>query len=140
MRLNSRIADLRKKGHTIVCERVKGKRGAEAYYYQLLGSGQEPAVTFGQMRLETDQIAPRTESERYRIFRVKGNGDPEVLATARSLENTIEAISRLSCEGEFNGYSIGVQDARAKKRKGAYVGEWIGLPWLSKDEIKGMDT
>lgn len=138
MRLNSRIADLRKKGHVIVCERVKGKRGAEAYYYQLVGEGTEAVVTFGQMRLATDDIAPRTENERFRIFRVKDGGDPEILSTAKSLEATISAISRLSCEGEFEGYAIGVQDARAKKRKGAYVGEWIGIPWLSNDEMKEL--
>lgn len=34
-RLNSRIAELRSRGHTIRCRQLAGKAGPEAYLYQL---------------------------------------------------------------------------------------------------------
>lgn len=37
-RLNSRVAELRRRGLDIVCSRVEGKKGAEAYAYQLRGA------------------------------------------------------------------------------------------------------
>jgi hypothetical protein len=36
--IHSRIADLRKQGHYIICDRVPGKTRGEAWTYQLLGS------------------------------------------------------------------------------------------------------
>src|SRR5688572_12152151 len=79
-RLNSRISDLRKKGYAIQCWRVPGKTGAAAYMYQLIDEPGGPEVPLPvrltgevpdvkQLQLTTDLIAPRTENERYRIFR-----------------------------------------------------------------------
>lgn len=36
MRLNSRIAELRKRGHNIICEHTPGETGAGAYSYRLI--------------------------------------------------------------------------------------------------------
>lgn len=157
MRLNSRVADLRKKGHMIVCERVKGKRGAEAYVYTLVESAlrtksgkiltdadiQELAdeaekgydvssLTDRQMRLDTDTIAPRIEGERLRIFRVKDGGEPEIVATAKTMDDVVACLCRLHREGEFDGYWIGVQDALGRKEKGKWIGKWLVLPWDEK--------
>lgn len=45
MRLNSRVAELRKRGHNIICVRQPGQTGAAAYAYQLLdGQSPSPAV------------------------------------------------------------------------------------------------
>lgn len=43
MRLNSRVAELRKQGHNIVCSRVPGRSGAAGYAYQLVGSVKDAA-------------------------------------------------------------------------------------------------
>lgn len=137
MRLNSRIADLRKQGHTIVCERVKGKKGAAAYQYQLLTSGGEILRKQGQLTLNTDDVAPRVASERYRIFRVKDGGDPEIVATVRSLSALGGALYKLGLEGEFDDYVVGLQDAmdhRDKDKK--WVGKWFVLPWQTKPAVK----
>ena len=133
MRLNSRIADLRKQGHTIVCERVKGKRGAAAYQYQLL-SGSDILRKQGQLQLSTDDIAPRVARERYRIFRVKNGGDPEIVATVGSLSALGKAVYKLGLEGEFDDYVMGLQDSmdhRDPKTK-KWVGKWFLLPWVTK--------
>lgn len=39
-RLNSRVSELRKKGHTIVCRSIPGESGSDGYEYQLVVSGQ----------------------------------------------------------------------------------------------------
>jgi biotin operon repressor len=136
MRLNSRVADLRKQGHTIICERVKGKKGAAAYQYQLLS--QTDILRKGkQLTLSTDDIAPRVAKERYRIFRVRDGGDPEIVATVGSLGALGKALYKLGLEGEFDDCVLGLQDAmdhRDKDKK--WVGKWFVLPWQTqpKDE------
>lgn len=37
-RLNSRVAELRSRGHNIVCERVTGETGSDGFTYQLVGA------------------------------------------------------------------------------------------------------
>lgn len=45
MRLNSRVAELRNRGHQIECVRLRGRTGADAYAYRLLdGSPPSPAA------------------------------------------------------------------------------------------------
>lgn len=50
--VHSRIADLRKRGHNIICERRPGRTGADAYAYRLLdppsaSAADSPAVEVG---------------------------------------------------------------------------------------------
>lgn len=146
MRLNSRVADLRKRGHVIVCERVKGLKGAAAYHYTWLGERESLVQVLilekteadrlresGQLQLDTDTIAPRTEGERYRIFRVKDGGEPEIVATSSTEEGIGIAICRLGAEGEFLDYCVGVMDALDHKdEKDEWVGKWLVLPWQAK--------
>jgi hypothetical protein len=132
MILHSRIADLRKKGHDILHEHVPGKRGAAAHRYTWVDAPPQPAQQ--SFNLTTDEIAPRTEAERYRIFRVKDAGAPEIVATVASREAVGVAICRLGEEGEFDDFCIGVQDAldRWDAKQGKYVGKWLVLPWVGR--------
>lgn len=45
MRLNSRISELRQRGHTIECVRLPGRTGAAAYAYRLLDPTASAAVS-----------------------------------------------------------------------------------------------
>lgn len=157
-RLNSRISDLRRwlspQGKTIVCERVKGRTGAAAYQYTIVPLDLPPAVEEvefnfadalreeGQLQLTTDEIAPRTEEERYRIFRVKDGGDPEILGTVATEEEIGPALCQWGREGELLDYCVGIQDARDhwvgdqdhidEEGYGHWVGKWLLLPWQAK--------
>ena len=127
MRLNSRVADLRKQGHDIVCEHVKGKTGAAAYRYTWVDAPPQAPTDNGQMRLTTDEIAPRTENERYRIFRVKNGGAPEIVATVGSPEAVGVALCTLGEEGMFDDYCVGLQNALPEDEERA----WTIKPWTA---------
>ncbi len=130
MILHSRVADLRKKGYRIECEHVDGKgTGAAAYRYTWLDA---PAPTNGpvQMAITTDEIAPRVEEERYRLFRVRNGGPPEIVATCASQTQVGVALCLLGEEGMFDDYCVGVQDALDHQNaKGEWVGKWLVKPW-----------
>lgn len=91
--------------------------------------------------LDTDMIAPRCESERYRIFRVKDGGKPEIVATVRSPEAVGVAICILGEEGMFDDYCLGVQDAldHIDEKTGKWTGKWLVLPWQAQPEKKEGD-
>jgi hypothetical protein len=91
------------------------------------------------LRLDTDMIAPRIPSERYRLFRVRNGGEPEIVATVGTEEEIGPAILRLGEEGEFDDVCLGIQDSMARweglpehegdTRYGRYVGAWLLKPW-----------
>jgi hypothetical protein len=134
MRLNSRVADLRKQGHNIVCEHVKGKTGASAYRYTWIDAPPQPATVPGQLTLTTDEIAPRTENERYRLFRVRNGGPPEIVCTVSSPEAVGVALCTLGAEGEWDDVCVGVQDAlsRFDNKQQKWVGKWLVKPWVAQ--------
>lgn len=131
MILHSRIADLRAKGYDIACEHIAGKgTGAGAYRYQWLDApAQEPELGNGQLSMTTDEIAPRVPQERYRIFRVSNGGPPEIVATVGTLAEVGPALYTLGCEGEFDDYCLGLQDALDHQDGGKWVGKWFVKPW-----------
>lgn len=133
MILHSRIADLRKQGHTIVCEHVKGKIGAAAYRYTWIDAPPQPATVPRQLTLTTDDIAPRTENERYRLFRVRNGGPPEIVCTVSSMEAVGVALCTLGAEGEWDDVCVGVQDclARWDDKQDKWVGKWLVKPWVA---------
>lgn len=100
-----------------------------------------PAEMQTRFCLDTDMIAPRTESERYRIFRVKDAGKPEIVATTASPEGVGVALCLLGEEGMFDDYCVGVQDARdhIDFKTGNWVGKWLVLPWQAQPEKKEGD-
>lgn len=95
-----------------------------------------------EFRLCTDDIAPRVESQRYRIFRVKDGGEPEIVGTCATREAVGVAICAWGEEEMFLDYCLGVMDAldrweglpehEGDERYGHYVGKWLVLPWISK--------
>jgi len=129
MILHSRVADLRRKGYDITCEHIPGKgMGAGAYRYQWLDAP-APEAGNGQLTITTDEIAPRVPSERYRIFRVRNGGAPEILATVGSEDAIWGAIRLLSEEGELDDACLGVMDALDHQDNGKWVGKWLLLPY-----------
>jgi hypothetical protein len=140
MIVHSRIADLRGKGYRIEHGTVAGRVGAQAHRYRWLDAPvTQNRADENQMRLDTDMIAPRIPAERYRLFRVRNGGDPEIVCTVGTEEEIGPAILRLGEEGEFDDYSLGIQDSMARwegvtaeegdTRFGRYVGEWKLKPW-----------
>jgi len=127
MILHSRIADLRTKGYRIQCEHIAGKgTGAGAYRYQWLDAPAPEPNGDGQLTITTDEIAPRTPQERYRLFRVANGGPPEIVATVATPEAIGAALLTLGREGEFDDYCLGIQDTFGDPSR---KGEWVIKPW-----------
>lgn len=82
--------------------------------------------------LDGDVIAPRRREERYRIYRVRDGGAPELMATCRTRGSVGTTACRLGEEGEFDDACIGVLDGMDHKKDGVWVGKWLILPWFSK--------
>ena len=131
MILHSRVAELRKRGHNIVCEHIAGKgTGAGAYRYTWVDAPAGPDSTaVPGFQISTDEIAPRVTAERYRIFRVKNGGPPEIVATVATLAEIGPALYTLGTEGEFDDYCLGLQDALDHEKDGKWVGKWFVLQW-----------
>ena len=92
-------------------------------------------IEHGRFLLEADDFAPRTKRERYRIYRVKDGGAPELVATCRTQGSVGVTLCTLGAEGEFLDYCVGVLDGRDHKNaKGEWIGKWLILPWVEKGE------
>ena len=90
--------------------------------------------------LDGDVIAPRNKRERYRIYRVKDGGAPDLVATCRTRGSVGVAICTLGAEGMFLDYCLGVLDGMDHKdAKGEWVGRWLVLPWQEKSK-KGDES
>ena len=83
--------------------------------------------------LDGDDIAPRTEEERYRIYRVKDGGAPDLVATAATPEEVGVCICLMGSEGMFDDCCLGVLDSMDHQDKDeVWIGKWLVLPWMSK--------
>lgn len=94
--------------------------------------------------LDGDVVAPRSKRERYRIYRVKDGGAPELIATCRTRGSVGVTLCTLGAEGEFLDYCVGVLDGRHRKNNnGEWVGKWLILPWQEKpkenEDEQGFD-
>lgn len=97
-------------------------------------------IEHGRFLLEGDDYAPRTERERYRIYRVKDGGRPELVATCRTKGSIGVTLVTLGVEGEFLNYCVGLLDGRDHKdANGEWVGKWLILPWQEKGEQDGSE-
>lgn len=84
--------------------------------------------------LDGDVVAPRDKANRYRVYRVKDGGRPELVATCRTQGSIGTAICTLGAEDEFLNYCVGILDALDHKNaKGEWVGKWLVLPWQEKE-------
>ncbi len=119
MRLNSRVAELRKRGHVIEHRTVPGKRGACGHQYRLLNPpAQDTAPKFVAPKI------PRTAATRYRIYTL-GIGSPHCIAAAATPEDLGVALVTMGAEGQFDGVLVGVMDAPTEGEPG----RWLVKPW-----------
>lgn len=148
-RLNSRVSDLRKQGYNIVCERIPHAMGAAAYQYTLLPDARPKtpheklaellsvpgALPADQLRLDSDMIAPRIPSQRYRIVRVKNGGEPEIVGAVATQEEIGPALCAWGAEGMFDDYCVGLLDVLDHKKPGTniWIGKWLVKPWVAKE-------
>lgn len=148
MILHSRVSDLRKQGHNIVCERIPHAQGAAAYQYTLLPNARPKtpheklaellavpgALPADQLRLDSDMIAPRIPSQQYRIVRVKNGGEPEIVGAVATQEEIGPALCAWGAEGMFDDYCVGLLDVLDHKKPGTniWVGKWLVKPWVAK--------
>jgi hypothetical protein len=90
--------------------------------------------------LDGDVLAPRTERERFRIYRVKDGGAPELVATAKDHPSVGVALCEMGAEGQFLDYCIGVLDGMDHQDdKGEWIGKWLILPWMTKEAKEEED-
>lgn len=78
--VHSRIAELRKQGHVIVCERTPGEGGAAAYVYRIVDGPLTERVGAGIGRDSGGSYAagtkPKTTETQARLARRSGSGLP----------------------------------------------------------------
>lgn len=122
-RLNSRVSELRKRGHVIEHEHVPGKTGAKGSRYRWVGA---PAPTAPEQLEFVAPSVPRTPDERFRLY-ARGKGrDLRLLATCATPEAVGVAVATLGAEGEFEGKAFGLLDTYGTDER---TGTWIVNPW-----------
>lgn len=139
-RLNSRVADLRRHGYVITCERVAGRKGASAYRYQLVDHP-ETLVNPGPLvalvsepepdspGIEGDAHAPRDAANRFRLYRLTGGDTLQLVATAPNAESLGLAIVTLGAEQEWERCAFGLLDTNGTDAK---PGTWLISPYDAK--------
>lgn len=68
-----------------------------------------------------DDVYPRDERERYRIYRLDPDGGRTIVATCGSPEAIGVALVTLAGEGEFDGRPVGILDGVDER--------WLVNPW-----------
>lgn len=99
------------------------------------------AVKRTKLKLETfepefvvdgDTVAPRTKEQRYRIYRVKNGGRPDLVATCRTQGEIGTVVVKLGAKGEFDDHVLGIMDGRDHKdENGKWIGKWLVRPWVT---------
>lgn len=124
MRLNSRISELRSRGHEIQCEHRKG-RGARSFFYRWTNI---PADYRRREDSPTmpDPGIPSTPATAYRIYTFNGTRghDLRCVAAAASPEALGVALVTMGAEGEFDDVIVGVMYRPDEK-----PGRWLLSPW-----------
>lgn len=133
-RLNSRISELRRQGYEIEHTTRPGATEAHRHLYRLSPplSPQEVARLRGQATVfgggfvvSGETLAPRTDEERMRIYRLSG-GELSIIATAEDDDSAGAAIVRLAREGEFERCALGLLDSLGDEDA---EGDWVIKPW-----------
>jgi hypothetical protein len=127
MRLNSRISEMRKAGHDIICEKVPGRRGPTAFRYTLLNPPpiDRNVKVFDVDPLPPEVVAPRDAANRYRIYVVPRYGEQRLIATAPDDGGVGKALITLGREGELEGCCVGLGDTHGKEDEPM---EWLINP------------
>lgn len=134
-RLNSRIADMRKQGSAIECEKVPGKSGPKGYRYRWTNTpengGGAPEV------MQTDELYPRTAQGRFRIYRLRASAVLDIISATYTCEAALVALSRHVAEGEFENATPGILDCKGADcdEEGPWeTGSWLVNPWALEKE------
>lgn len=120
MRLNSRISELRSRGHEIECERRKGT-GPRAFFYRWTNIPDEYRAREPRM---PDPGMPSTPATRMRIYTRVG-GDLRCIAACADAESLGVALVTLAADGEFDGKLVGVMD----RPDADEPGRWLFRPF-----------
>lgn len=127
-RLNSRISELRKRGHGIESETTT-RSGSLGYRYRLLGRYElvdhRPVVPDDEFTIPNDVIMPRDALNRFHIFRMVYD-ELHPVATATTPEDVGCAIVTLGLEGEFAQSALGILDTHGTDEK---PGTWVINPF-----------
>ena len=123
MRLNSRIAELRKKGREIECEHLPRKTGPRAYRYRWMNAPTLPPAVNGDAPLEPE--VPRTPEHRFRIYVVPRYEEQELIATAPTPAMVGIRLCELGEKGKLHGCCVGILDTHGTDEK---PGTWLLNP------------
>lgn len=128
-RLNSRMAELRKRGFDIESEVIHGQSGRLGHRYRLANPPAPdevariaPPITSGK---SISRDTPRTRANRFRIYRMAFD-QLELVATATTPSMVGEKIYALGIEGIFKGSCLGVLDTHGMS---GIKGDWIVDPF-----------
>lgn len=81
--------------------------------------------------LSWEEVSGRDDiRQRFRIYRVGRDGEPELVATVGTEEGVGVAFCTLAREGEFEDGCAGLLDAFGEKGK-----RWLLLPWAPMDNL-----
>ena len=122
MRLNSRISELRSRGHEIECERRKGT-GPRAFFYRWTNIPDEYRAREAAPPAMADPGIPNSIETRYRIYS-RVYDDLRCIAAAPTPEALGVALVTMGEEGEFDGKLVGVMDRPTDE-----PGRWLVKPW-----------
>ena len=94
--VHSRIAELRRRGHTIECERIEGETGARSYLYRLLGeegTGIESGVPDGPLLPEQPSDGGPDGLSSTLPLRPVGSSPPQWRESSPSEQLTLEVAA-----------------------------------------------
>lgn len=141
-RLNSRIADQRKRGKAIECETVPGQSGAKGYRYRWTNApedgGGAPEIMSWEEAPDTGSLYPREPESRYRIYRLRAGAVLDIVSATDSCDGALKALCRHMVEGEFpEGTTPGILDCKGADcdDDGPWdTGSWLVNPWALERE------
>jgi biotin operon repressor len=129
-RLNSRISELRRRGFRIEHERVNGPTETRSHRYRWLDAPGVP-LAVDEFRLSSDDISPRTDAERFRVYSVGRGDDKRLEASGPDAESIGLALFTLAREGRLDNRCVGVYDVFGGKHGtgGWLVNPYVGSAW-----------
>lgn len=142
-RLNSRVAELRKKGHAIECESVPGETGARGYRYRwtnpvrLSDSWSPPATgsTGNGHTHRNDEEYPRTPENRFRVYALKAGALLELVDAVPTAEEALILVAGLAARSVTPGV-LDCKGADCDDEGPWDTGQWLVNPWaLEKAQV-----
>jgi len=131
MRLNSRIAELRKKRGCHIESRQTGGRRPASHRYQYRWLNPTPGLTLavgtgGPPGLPNDEI-PRDAKHRYRIYCVPRFGEQTLIGWGATPEEVGVKIVEMGRKSQLDGCVVGILDTHGVSND-VKPGEWLLNP------------